>query len=625
MIDESSHTTRSDHPSVGAASAEPMRGNQGCSKRRIDRCFLLLAGAILLCIAALYGPLYQAAFVWDDRVLLHDNAWLQSGHGAWRAIFLGPADWRYFRPLGLGLFALELRWFGALPAPMHLLSILLHLVNTALVGALGWRLSRERSPAADPRWAVAFSMAVFGLHPVIVEAVAWIAAQFDLLSTMFILAGLLLDRLIAKTWLRAALVAVCFFLAACAKESAIVFPALLVLLEWMRPVASAGSASGWGARLRSVLRRQGASVLAAMAAGLVYMALRTYFTGNAAAVSMEPLFTWARLQTVCHVLVACWKLIVFPFAGLNPHHIVDPATLATASAASIATCAAAIAILAAGAWLTMRGRASGVLIACVTAAVFPTLHVVPIHFDESLYHDRYLLSAAAIACAIMPMMLLQAWARASAIVRRSAGALAALWLALAIVTVRTTVPLWFNDTRMWEWGLRGNPESTFVMENLMGTYLGTGDIPRARAMANDMLQNASHCPDCMMDVAKLAILQGDADTAARALDAANQHFTATPVTHARVLAYILINGDLYKLRGEFAQAEAAYRDATTIIPTRPDAYFELAWLLAQEGGHEAEARRAFEAGAARAVPDVVASLRPRFERLLASHTSSSTH
>src|SRR5690606_28597223 len=79
---------------------------------------------------------------------------------------------------------------------------------------------------------LAACMAAYGLHPALIEAVAWIGCQFELLVTGFTLLGAWAAIAMSSKGMRAATMGVCFFLAACAKESAVGFPALVLLLDW---------------------------------------------------------------------------------------------------------------------------------------------------------------------------------------------------------------------------------------------------------------------------------------------------------------------------------------------------------------------------------------------------------
>src|SRR5487761_2750661 len=94
-----------------------------------------LAAAVLAATAIAYWPIHAAGLVWDDKFYLHDRAWLRQGRDWLQIVFHGFPDWgAYFRPLGVALFTAEIRLFDTAPMPMHMTSLVLHLLNTLLVG-----------------------------------------------------------------------------------------------------------------------------------------------------------------------------------------------------------------------------------------------------------------------------------------------------------------------------------------------------------------------------------------------------------------------------------------------------------------------------------------------------------
>jgi hypothetical protein len=128
---------------------------------------------------------------------------------------------RFFRPVADLSLWLDARWAsGVEPPGWHILSLLLHLANTALVFVLARRLFGSSGVAF-------WSAALFGLHGSRPEAVSFLA-RFDQLATLFVLAGLILFDSRRWIWTGAALLA-----ALLSKESAYVFPLLAVwMMAW---------------------------------------------------------------------------------------------------------------------------------------------------------------------------------------------------------------------------------------------------------------------------------------------------------------------------------------------------------------------------------------------------------
>ena len=140
-----------------------------------------------LLIGLSYFPAVLGGFVWDDGIFTKAEA-VRDWAGLWQ-IWFSPADIKnegHYWPLVYTIFWLEHKLWGFAPAGYHVVNLLLHFINTLLL----WRLlTRLAVPGA---WVAA---AVFAVHPVHVEAVAWIFGRKDLLATLFYLTATL-------TWLR---------------------------------------------------------------------------------------------------------------------------------------------------------------------------------------------------------------------------------------------------------------------------------------------------------------------------------------------------------------------------------------------------------------------------------------
>ncbi|MGI9251168.1 MAG: tetratricopeptide repeat protein [Pseudohongiellaceae bacterium] len=134
---------------------------------------------LLLMVAVSYWPSYFAGFVWDDKVFF--EAPPISEWGGLLDLWLRPASLEYeghYWPLVYTTFWLEHKLWGFNPVAFHLVNVVLH----AGISVLLWRLlMRLEVPAA---WFIA---AIFAVHPVHVEAVAWVIARKDLFATLLYL------------------------------------------------------------------------------------------------------------------------------------------------------------------------------------------------------------------------------------------------------------------------------------------------------------------------------------------------------------------------------------------------------------------------------------------------------
>lgn len=138
---------------------------------------ILLPGLVLLA----YQPLWNAGFIWDDNDYVTGNEHLRSVAGLLR-IWLEPGAVPQYYPLVHTSYWLEHRLWELRPLGYHVSNVLLHLA-TAL---LAWRLLlRLAVPGAG------LAAAIFALHPVHVESVAWITERKNLLSAVFYLGAAL--------------------------------------------------------------------------------------------------------------------------------------------------------------------------------------------------------------------------------------------------------------------------------------------------------------------------------------------------------------------------------------------------------------------------------------------------
>src|SRR6516162_7592770 len=137
-----------------------------------DRLRDSLTWALLLCATVVaYLPALSGGLLWDDNMHV-TRADLRSLHGLWRIWFDLGATQQYY-PLLHSAFWLEHRLWGDAVVGYHLLNVALHAVSACLVVLIARRLGLAGA------WLAGL---VFALHPVAVEAVAWISEQKSTLS-----------------------------------------------------------------------------------------------------------------------------------------------------------------------------------------------------------------------------------------------------------------------------------------------------------------------------------------------------------------------------------------------------------------------------------------------------------
>ncbi|HEX2855193.1 MAG TPA: tetratricopeptide repeat protein [Opitutaceae bacterium] len=182
---------------------------------------LLLIAITLLA----YQPVWRAGFVWDDDVMLTGNRHVQAPDGL-GAIWFSTDLPDYFPMTSTALW-LQWRMWGANPLGYHLVNVLLH----AFAAVLWWRVLRRL--AIPGAWLAA---AVFALHPVNVESVAWITEIKNTLAMAFyvtaLLAYLRFEDSDSKLWYAVSLGA--FLLGLLSKTAIAPLPLVLLGLAWWR-------------------------------------------------------------------------------------------------------------------------------------------------------------------------------------------------------------------------------------------------------------------------------------------------------------------------------------------------------------------------------------------------------
>lgn len=181
---------------------------------------------LILATVAAYWPAYSAGFIWDDDAYVTENTLLTAPDGLWRIWFSAHFQSQYF-PLVYTTLRWEHALWGLNPVGYHVVNVALHIVNALLVWGL---LRRLALPGA---WLAA---AVFALHPVQVETVAWVTELKNTESTLFYLLALFAWlHFCAGKGRRFYVLALGLHLCALfAKTTACTLPAALLLALWVK-------------------------------------------------------------------------------------------------------------------------------------------------------------------------------------------------------------------------------------------------------------------------------------------------------------------------------------------------------------------------------------------------------
>ena len=274
-------------------------------------------GAVLfLLILAVFWRVSSCQFLnYDDPEYVYANPHVRTGlsgeNFAWAFCSLN-AGVSYWHPLTWISHQLDCQLFGLQPGAHHLTNVWLHFLNALLV----LKVLRQLGFGHKSSFLMA---ALFAVHPLQVESVAWIAERKNVLFALFWLASLSCyveyrQSARRQTYWAAVL---CFGLALLSKPAAVTLPAVLLLLEWMRLMPAHSRAIQTGNRDESgcyVRWRQDMMLLAPFVVLSLTIATIT-IVAQANLSALPDLQRWpasARLDNALVSYVAYLKSVLFP-------------------------------------------------------------------------------------------------------------------------------------------------------------------------------------------------------------------------------------------------------------------------------------------------------------------------
>ena len=231
--------------------------------KNVARMICVFSAIAVLTVLA-YSPALTGDFVnWDDPEYVVNNYSIRSLAPRNIATFFTRPYVGHYAPLTILSYALDHRVYGLNPSGYHATNLALHILNTLLVCALAYALSGRR--------AVAYvTAALFAVHPLHVESVAWVTERKDVLSAFFYLSSIISYRAFIRPrgddsaggpsrssrrcsgcyWL-----SLLFFLCALlSKAMAISLPFVLILLDYCYGAREEPGAPGRTGLLRASVR-----------------------------------------------------------------------------------------------------------------------------------------------------------------------------------------------------------------------------------------------------------------------------------------------------------------------------------------------------------------------------------
>jgi protein O-mannosyl-transferase len=308
---------------------------------------------------------------------------------------------------------------------------------------------------------------------------------------------------------------------------------------------------------------------------------------------------------------------------MSPIHEFDTSQFQALSLSSFLVDAAALGIVLSSIYFALR-RSSP--IACMalmlTAGLITVLHIAPVTFAPSLYHERYFMTSLAAVCAMFPLVRFHApvGQQRMPLIRMGIGTIACLWLITATLDVRSTIPLWSNNVNLWRWAVASQPGSINAVDSLLDAYIEMEDYANANRLADQLIAQHTDCADCMLNAAILAVDENDPKKAASAL--ALVRSSKLLVSDKQMFqTYLTTTGQMLAEQGQLADATAVLGAAAKTDRFNPYPQLSLAIVLAMQN-KKSEALQLGEAAIAMMPPDKRSSSNALLDRAINSKALS---
>ena len=529
--------------------------------RRIPSAALVVA-ALVLMVLAVFGQTFGFEFVnYDDDMYVVRNAQVRDGltmeGTVWAFGNLALDNWH---PLSLlshmadvSLFGLKAGWHHAVSVAIHAAtSVLLFLVLRSMTGAL---------------WRSAFVAALFAIHPLHVESVAWVAERKDVLSALFFVLTLGAYARYAKIFKGAKwtaslwsylLVMLLFALALMSKPMVVTLPFVLLLLDYW-PLERSRSVPLWKLFLEK-------SPLLAMSTA---EALLTVLAQKKATVSFEDIPWNLRLG---NALVSCLDYtlnLVWPrnLAVFYPYNMKGPGMLELGSAAG---CLALVTLV-----CLLRIRSNRYLPVgwfWFLGMLVPVIGIVQVGCQSHADRYTYLPSIG--------LFIALTWGACDLLVRHVRPPLlstaAALILCLLAGAAWCQTRYWHNSTTLWEHAMDCSGESSATMVNYSEVLLRNGRLDEATVIVNRALELYPTSYEAHNNLGAILSLKGKYEGAMERYRESLSLYPNDVTTHNNL-------GNCLQKMGRREEAISEFREAVRINSAFPEAWGNLGSALMAEG------------------------------------------
>ncbi len=535
---------------------------------------LACLGALGLCLLTIliYRPAWHGGFIWDDDRYVTHNHLLTAPDGLRRIWFSLDAPSQYF-PLTYTVLRIERSLWDLNPTGYHWVNILLHVANALLV----WRvLSRLKIPGAS------LAAAVFAVHPVQVESVAWISELKNVLMGFFFLLTLWMwieyvdpTRRHRSLFYLGALVF--YFLALFAKATACTLPAALLLILWLKekPI-------GWRVWLEIL-----PFIALALGIGLLAVWWEKYHQGTRVLVSLTP------IERVLVASRAVWFYLSKLFwpsdlIFIYPQWKIDPGS-AVAYIGLIAAAATAVVI-----YFGHRFFGRGIEVAALffLATLAPVAGFVMLYTFRYTFvadHYQYLASIGPIALASAGLVTLSRSIKTLQWPVVAGGF--AILICLGLLTWRQSATYRDLET-LWRTTIAKNPTCWMAYNNLGVVQFEKGDLDDAIEKYEQSLRLNPDYAEVRYNLGSALLQKGKIDDAIAQCQKALELGPNDPDAH-------VVLGNAFMARRDIDGAISQYTQALALRAEDSNAHYNLATALREKGefeqaGREYQKAREFE-------------------------------
>jgi tetratricopeptide (TPR) repeat protein len=442
----------------------------------------------------------------------------------------------------------------------HGVSLGLHVCNTLLLILLMHQLFGRAGPAV-------LTGLLFGVHPLTVESIPWLAERKTLLAAFFALASLNAYVMFARRkqigwWIGCA---VLYGLACLSKPTAIPLPIVFLLLDY------------WP--LRSPIRPRLHEKLPLFALMIVFGVITIISQARTAGAGLQgENVVMTALLTVCHNIVFYLRKIAWP-TNLTPFYpYPEPFDLSQPALKAGLIGTATLAIVTVLSMHKTRAVATGVLI--FLALLAPTLQLVG--FTLVIASDKYVYLPLVGLLLLTCRVLCAAWGDTTTFARRGLLTIGALFVVFALAAnTRAAYEPWRHSTALHRHMLTHAPSSGIVHDLLASDLVAEGKLDEAFELQQKAVALSPAYPAAHHNLGGSLLRMGRFDDAVKSFEEAIRLKPDYALPRLNMANMLLTQGKL-------AEAVAMYSEVIRVEPSLPEGHYGLGNALFRLGkGEEA--------------------------------------